>query len=219
MDSAARIAWGRVPKGALSLSRMQASKRAKPPASKQERECCVAQTPRRYAPHYGWACLTPLVPLWCGGGFRVWLFRVYRCIDMKGFRVEGQQLGAAQTATMAHPGECRHSVTTLTRIPGSGAIPGGGCTDTLRDLRKTTRRCTRPLVCGASGLGTCVLARQTWGVGLKASREHLRAGEYKAPAPSTRAAWASSHQVGYSCLTLALKTTPSTGARLSSGRP
>ena len=27
---------------------------------------------------------------------------------MKGFRVEGQQLGAAQTETMAHPGECRH---------------------------------------------------------------------------------------------------------------
>ena len=31
-----------------------------------------------------------------------------RCIDMKGFRVEGQQLGAAQTETVAHPGECRH---------------------------------------------------------------------------------------------------------------
>ena len=56
-----------------------------------------------------------------GGGFRVqglhqhptvvWvvgLFRVYMCIDMKGFRVEGQQLGAAQSETMAHPGECRH---------------------------------------------------------------------------------------------------------------
>ena len=27
---------------------------------------------------------------------------------MKGFRVEGRQLGAAQTTTMAHPGECRH---------------------------------------------------------------------------------------------------------------
>ena len=27
---------------------------------------------------------------------------------MKGFRVEGQQLGAAQTETVAHPGECRH---------------------------------------------------------------------------------------------------------------
>ena len=27
---------------------------------------------------------------------------------MKGFRVEGQQLGAAQTETMVHPGECRH---------------------------------------------------------------------------------------------------------------
>ena len=27
---------------------------------------------------------------------------------MKGLRVEGQQLGAAQTETMAHPGECRH---------------------------------------------------------------------------------------------------------------
>ena len=27
---------------------------------------------------------------------------------MRGFRVEGQQLGAAQTETMAHPGECRH---------------------------------------------------------------------------------------------------------------
>ena len=27
---------------------------------------------------------------------------------MKGFRVEGQQLGAAQTETMAHPDECRH---------------------------------------------------------------------------------------------------------------
>ena len=33
----------------------------------------------------------------------------FRCLDMKGFRVEGQQqLGAAQTETMAHPGECRH---------------------------------------------------------------------------------------------------------------
>ena len=27
---------------------------------------------------------------------------------MKGFRVEGQQLGAAQTKTVAHPGESRH---------------------------------------------------------------------------------------------------------------
>ena len=27
---------------------------------------------------------------------------------MKGLRVEGQQPGAAQTETMAHPGECRH---------------------------------------------------------------------------------------------------------------
>ena len=27
---------------------------------------------------------------------------------MKGLRVEGQQLGAAQTETVAHPGECRH---------------------------------------------------------------------------------------------------------------
>ena len=27
---------------------------------------------------------------------------------MKGFRVEGEQLGAAQTETMTHPGECRH---------------------------------------------------------------------------------------------------------------
>ena len=27
---------------------------------------------------------------------------------MKGFRVEGQQLGAAQTETLARPGECRH---------------------------------------------------------------------------------------------------------------
>ena len=27
---------------------------------------------------------------------------------MDGFRVEGQQLGAAQTETVAHPGECRH---------------------------------------------------------------------------------------------------------------
>ena len=27
---------------------------------------------------------------------------------MKGFRVEGQQLGAAQTETVANPGECRH---------------------------------------------------------------------------------------------------------------
>ena len=38
----------------------------------------------------------------------VGLFRVYRCIDsdMKGFRIE--QLGAAQTETMAQPGECLH---------------------------------------------------------------------------------------------------------------
>ena len=27
---------------------------------------------------------------------------------MKGFRGEGQQLGAAQTETVANPGECRH---------------------------------------------------------------------------------------------------------------
>ena len=27
---------------------------------------------------------------------------------MKGFRVESQQLGTAQTETMAHPGQCRH---------------------------------------------------------------------------------------------------------------
>ena len=27
---------------------------------------------------------------------------------MKGFRVEGQQLGAAQTETVANPGECHH---------------------------------------------------------------------------------------------------------------
>ena len=27
---------------------------------------------------------------------------------MKGFRVEDQQLGAVQTETVAHPGECRH---------------------------------------------------------------------------------------------------------------
>ena len=27
---------------------------------------------------------------------------------MKWFRVDGQQLGAAQTQTMPHPGECRH---------------------------------------------------------------------------------------------------------------
>ena len=33
-------------------------------------------------------------------------FHIY--IDMKGLRVEGQQPGAAQTETMAHPGECRH---------------------------------------------------------------------------------------------------------------
>ena len=32
----------------------------------------------------------------------------FRCVDIKGFRVEGQQLGAAQTETMAHPGECCH---------------------------------------------------------------------------------------------------------------
>ena len=28
-------------------------------------------------------------------------------MDMKGLRVEGQQLGAAQIETLAHPGECR----------------------------------------------------------------------------------------------------------------
>ena len=27
---------------------------------------------------------------------------------MKGFRVEGQQLAAVQTETVANPGECRH---------------------------------------------------------------------------------------------------------------
>ena len=27
---------------------------------------------------------------------------------MKGFKVEGQHVGAAQTETVAHPGECRH---------------------------------------------------------------------------------------------------------------
>ena len=46
---------------------------------------------------------------------------------MKGLRVEGQQLGAAQTETMVSvasldtPRSCIASkVTTLTRIPGSG---------------------------------------------------------------------------------------------------
>ena len=39
----------------------------------------------------------------------VWVvgFRVYRCIDMNGFRVECQQLGTARTETVARPGECR----------------------------------------------------------------------------------------------------------------
>ena len=45
----------------------------------------------------------PPRPLWCG-----WWGLGFRCIDMKGFRVEGQQLGAAQTETVANPGECRH---------------------------------------------------------------------------------------------------------------
>ena len=48
---------------------------------------------------------------------------------MKGFRVEGQQLGVAQTETMAHlsvatldtPRSCAASkATTLTKIAGSG---------------------------------------------------------------------------------------------------
>ena len=43
---------------------------------------------------------------------------------MKGFRVEGQQLGAAQTVSVATsdtPRSCIASkLTTLTRIPGSG---------------------------------------------------------------------------------------------------
>ena len=47
-------------------------------------------------------CLHPHPPLWCA-----WCLG-FTCIDMTGFRVEGQQLGAAQTETMAHPGACRH---------------------------------------------------------------------------------------------------------------
>ena len=40
---------------------------------------------------------------------------------MKGFRVEGQQLGAAKTATWDTPRSCTASIlTTLTRITGSG---------------------------------------------------------------------------------------------------
>ena len=46
----------------------------------------------------------PAPPLWCGW----WGCLGFRCIDIKGFRVEGQQLGAAQTETVARPGECRH---------------------------------------------------------------------------------------------------------------
>ena len=79
--------------------------------------------------------LPPCNVVWCGGG--LWVsglvfnpfpppcgvvvgvgFRVctpappvvwvgFRCIDMQGFSVEGQQLGAAQTETVARPGECR----------------------------------------------------------------------------------------------------------------
>ena len=55
---------------------------------------------------------------------------------MKGFRVEGQQLRAAQTETVANPGECRHfghakklhsfnSHNTAERIPGSGGPSRG----------------------------------------------------------------------------------------------
>ena len=57
----------------------------------------------------------------------------FRCIDMKGFRVEDKQLGAAQTETVAHQVsvatlDMRRSciaskVTTLARIPGSGPLP------------------------------------------------------------------------------------------------
>ena len=62
----------------------------------------------------------PVVRQWVVGvGFRVcthtalvvWvvgLFRVYKCVDMNGLRVQGQQLGAAQTETVAHSVECRH---------------------------------------------------------------------------------------------------------------
>ena len=32
----------------------------------------------------------------------------HRCLDMKGFKVAGQQLGVVQTETMALPCECRH---------------------------------------------------------------------------------------------------------------
>ena len=44
----------------------------------------------------------PAPPWWCGW----WGCLGFRCIDVNGFRVEGQQL--AQTETVAHPGECRH---------------------------------------------------------------------------------------------------------------
>ena len=56
----------------------------------------------------GWWVLglgfAPAPPLWCGW----WGCLGFRCIDLNGFRVEGQQLGAAQTETVAQPGECRH---------------------------------------------------------------------------------------------------------------
>ena len=61
-----------------------------------------------------YATVPPLSPLvcfprsppvvWVVGLFRVWVYRY----DMKGFKVEGQQLGAAQSETAAHPGECLH---------------------------------------------------------------------------------------------------------------
>ena len=49
----------------------------------------------------------PVVWWWVlGVGFRV-CTRTLWC-EMKGFKVEGQHVGAAQTKTVAHPGECRH---------------------------------------------------------------------------------------------------------------
>ena len=86
----------------------------------------------------------------------VGLSRVYRCVDMKGLGVEGQQLGAAQTETIAQLQKSKHSrgcrvrgahalpcdcwhfetkVTTLTKISGENHLGGGvgGGTDTRRE--------------------------------------------------------------------------------------
>ena len=97
--------------------------------------CLTAFPPRCGVPVVWWWVLglgfrvCTRTPLWCGwsGCGRVYMYR-YEMV-----RVDGQQLGAAQTQTMPHPGECRHFAHatklhsfkshTTHEDPGSGVHP------------------------------------------------------------------------------------------------